>query len=392
MSTSLDEAFRSLTGFSPMKWQRRLFERLVANDMPSACDIPTGLGKTSVLPLWLLALLHQAETGNILLPRRLVYIVNRRTVVDQATETVERMRRRLVQPKHTDWQEHASVLQRIAGTLRGLCTTDGVPLAVSTLRGDFADNEEWKADPARPAIVVGTIDMIGSKLLFSGYGDGRYYRPHHAGLIGQDALIVHDEAHLTPAFSDLLRAIAQEQEREAHGNAEPKTVTRPVRVIELSATSRGREGRGLTLEPEDEKDRIVQDRLAAIKRLYLHPADPDEVVNQVIRLAMGYEEARVKVLVYVRSPEDARRIESALAKSLGISRIALLTGTIRGHERDQLVQKNRVYAALRDPEYPIEETVYLVSTSAGEVGIDLDADHLVCDVTTLDALDRKSVV
>jgi len=389
MSTSLDEAFRSLTGFSPMKWQRRLFERLVANDMPSACDIPTGLGKTSVLPLWLLALLHQAETGNILLPRRLVYIVNRRTVVDQATETVERMRRRLVQPKHTDWQEHASVLQRIAGTLRGLCTTDGVPLAVSTLRGDFADNEEWKADPARPAIVVGTIDMIGSKLLFSGYGDGRYYRPHHAGLIGQDALIVHDEAHLTPAFSDLLRAIAQEQEREAHGNAEPKTVTRPVRVIELSATSRGREGRGLTLEPEDEKDRIVQDRLAAIKRLYLHPADPDEVVNQVIRLAMGYEEARVKVLVYVRSPEDARRIESALAKSLGISRIALLTGTIRGHERDQLVQKKRVYAALRDPEYPIEETVYLVSTSAGEVGIDLDADHLVCDVTTLDALIQR---
>ena len=48
-----------------------------------------------------------------------------------------------------------------------------------------------------------TIDMIGSKLLFSGYGDGRYKRPQHAGLIGQDSLIVHDEAHLTPAFSKL---------------------------------------------------------------------------------------------------------------------------------------------------------------------------------------------
>jgi CRISPR-associated endonuclease/helicase Cas3 len=392
MSMDLDEAFRSLTGFSPMKWQRRLFARFVANDLPTACDIPTGLGKTSVVPLWLLALVQQAEAGGIHLPRRLVYIVNRRTVVDQATETVEQMRRRLLQPEHTDWQEQATVLQRIAGTLRGLCTTDSVPLAVSTLRGEFADNEEWKADPARPAIVVGTIDMIGSKLLFSGYGDGRYYRSHHAGLIGQDALIVHDEAHLTPAFSGLLLSIAEEQEREAKRNAGPNTIARPVRVIDLSATSRGGEGSGLKLEAEDEEDPIVRDRLGAHKRLHLHRADPDEVRDQVLRLAKEHGEARAKVLIYVRSPEDARWIASALAQWLGSGsddRIALLTGTIRGRERDQLVQTNPVYRALRVPEYQIEETVYLVSTSAGEVGIDLDADHMVCDVTTLDALIQR---
>ncbi|MGH9339385.1 MAG: hypothetical protein ACRD1R_07320 [Acidobacteriota bacterium] len=168
MSTHFDEAFRCLTGFSSMKWQRRLFERFFKNDVPTTCEIPTGLGKTSVLPLWLLALVRQAESGNIGLPRRLVYIVNRRTVVDQATETVERMRRRLLQPESPDWQGHAPTLQAIAGTLRGLGATDGVPLAVSALRGELADNEEWRADPARPAIVVGTIDMIGSKLLFSG--------------------------------------------------------------------------------------------------------------------------------------------------------------------------------------------------------------------------------
>ncbi len=56
MSTSFDEAFRSLTGFPPMRWQKRLFERFVHADMPSACDIPTGLGKTSMVVVWLLAL------------------------------------------------------------------------------------------------------------------------------------------------------------------------------------------------------------------------------------------------------------------------------------------------------------------------------------------------
>jgi len=66
---------------------------------------------------------------------------------------------------------------------------DASPLAISTLRGELADNREWQTDPARPAIIVGTVDMIGSRLLFSGYGAGRSYgpcpecRPHRARLL-----------------------------------------------------------------------------------------------------------------------------------------------------------------------------------------------------------------
>ena len=67
--------------------------------------------------------------------------------------------------------------------------------------------------------------------------------------MGQDVLIVHDEAHLTPAFSDLLRSVADAQ-RQVH---EP----RPAHVIELSATQRGRDDDVLHLEPEDERDGIV---------------------------------------------------------------------------------------------------------------------------------------
>ncbi|MER3414547.1 MAG: type I-U CRISPR-associated helicase/endonuclease Cas3 [Chloroflexota bacterium] len=385
-SNSFYNEFRSLTGFSPMRWQCRLFERLLKDDIPEACDIPTGLGKTSAIVLWLLALVHQARDGCVRLPRRLAYIVNRRTIVDQATATVEGMRRRLLQPEGPDWEEHAHILRGIASVLGGLSASKEPLLGVSTLRGELADNEEWKADPARPAIVIGTIDMIGSKLLFSGYGDGRYRRAHHAGLIGQDTLIIHDEAHLTPAFSDLLRRIADEQER----SREP----RRVRVMELSATQRDGGKGALQLEAVDETDahtgRIVKHRLDAKKWLRLHRCD--NVVQGLAEKATLHIEAKAKVLVYVRSPEDAQQVADVIRKKTGKAadeRVALLTGTIRGYERDRLVNGDRVYRAMLDPESSVAETVYLVSTSAGEVGIDLDADHLVCDLTTLDAMIQR---
>ncbi len=325
----------------------------------------------------------------MLLPRRLIYVVNRRTVVDQATAIVLGMRRRLLEPDHGDWRAYAAALRETATALQSLCASEGDPLAVSTLRGELADNEEWKSDPSRPAIIIGTIDMIGSKLLFNGYGDRRYGRTHHAGLIGQDALIVHDEAHLTPAFSDLLRTLEEEQSRESERRDDTKLIVRPMRAIELSATSRGSVGDAFTLEPEDEGDEIVQERLDAQKLLRLHTTDKAGVVEKLADVGKAHEERSAKVLIYVRSPEDAQRVASALTKAETEDRIAMLTGTMRGHERDQLVKTNRVYRALLDHESKVDKTVYLVSTSAGEVGIDLDADHMACDLATLDALIQR---
>ncbi|MBX6330830.1 MAG: type I-U CRISPR-associated helicase/endonuclease Cas3 [Gemmatimonadaceae bacterium] len=399
MTPRFETAFESLTGYTPMRWQHRLFERFVANDVPEVCDLPTGLGKTSVLVLWLLALVRQGETGSVRLPRRLAYIVNRRTVVDQATDIVTAIRDRLANPTAPEWAGHADTLRHIASTLHSLAASAGPPLAISTLRGELADNEEWKADPARPAIVVGTIDMIGSKLLFNGYGDGRYGRAHHAGLLGQDTLIVHDEAHLTPAFSDLLRAIVREQAREQSRNGGASLAARPVRVLELSATSRSAGAHTFALDPSDEADEIVRQRLDAAKRLRLHDAPSTAIVDKIIELAAEHEAAGVRVLIYVHGPEDAQRVATGLEKRLGRSagkRIALLTGTIRGYERDLLVKRNGVdrernvvYRALQGAGEPVDQTVYLVSTAAGEVGVDLCADHLICDATSLEALIQR---
>jgi CRISPR-associated endonuclease/helicase Cas3 len=385
-SISFDAVFQALSGHSPLRWQRRLFDAMSAGEVPGLCELPTGLGKTSVIPIWLIALAAQALRDHISLPRRLAYVVNRRTVVDQATVLVERMRDALrlraartaqTLPEPLDALE--SALRRLAGE-----NATGPLLAVSTLRGELADNGEWKADPARPAIIVGTIDMIGSKLLFSGYGDGRYGRAHHAGLIGHDCLLVHDEAHLTPAFSEMLRSV---------GRAQASTAGTPsLQVMELSATARAGGNGALTLTDDDERDSVVRERLDASKRLRLHSVGKGKLADRLLELALSHAAAEAKVLVYVRAPETAQNVADRLERAMGKSgpqRVAVLTGTVRGFERDRLVTTDPVYRALLDPAARVTESVYLVSTSAGEVGIDLNADHMVCDATTLDSMIQR---
>jgi CRISPR-associated endonuclease/helicase Cas3 len=163
---------------SPFPWQKALLSEFVGGRIPRALDIPTGLGKTAVMAIWLVARLSNAQV-----PRRLVYVVDRRAVVDQATTVAIGLRQ---------FVESNPDFKLRLGTLNGL--------PISTLRGQYVDNREWLENPASPAIIVGTVDMIGSRLLFEGYGVSRKMRPYHAGMLGADTLIVLDEAHLVPPF------------------------------------------------------------------------------------------------------------------------------------------------------------------------------------------------
>src|SRR5262249_51222819 len=151
-----------------------------------------------------------------------------------------------------------------------------------------------------PAVISGTVDMIGSRLLFSGYGVGFKGKPLHAGFLGQDVLLIHDEAHLEPVFQDLLIAIQKEQDR-------CKEFAK-LHVMELSATSRGKE-EPFTLTPEDYENRIVMRRIAATKVLHLHPnKDAKRLAEEVADLAVHLKDSGQAVLVYVRKVDDVEKI------------------------------------------------------------------------------------
>lgn len=357
-------AFQALTGNAPFPWQEALYARLTAGDPPPSCNLPTGLGKTSVIPIWLIALAANPTA----VPRRLVYVVNRRTVVDQATDEAMKIRDRL----RDAWM--------LTDQLRVLCTdSKDLPLAISTLRGQFADNREWSADPSRPAIILGTVDMIGSRLLFSGYGLGFKTKPLHAGFLGQDALLVHDEAQLEPAFQDLLLAIKEEQDRCKE--------FRQFRVMELSATTRGSDVFGLS-----EKDRAVPDvkkRIHAKKILHLHLNDDEKkLADRLADLALQHKDANRAVLVFARTVEAVEKVAEKLRKGTREGRVETLTGTLRGKERDELVKKT-VFRRFLPWAEAGGESIYLVCTSAGEVGVNISADDLVCDLSTFESMAQR---
>ncbi|HEY4245262.1 MAG TPA: type I-U CRISPR-associated helicase/endonuclease Cas3 [Lacunisphaera sp.] len=378
--------FKDLTGNDPFPWQSALYERFVANDLPSTANIPTGLGKTSIIAIWLISLAQYPDR----VPRRLVYVVNRRTVVDQTTSEVERLRNALTKPE----------LAEICNALESLCalplpTPDTPPLAISTLRGQFADNGEWCTDPSRPAVVVGTVDMIGSGLLFSRYSRGFKTRPLHAGFLAQDALLVHDEAHLEPTFQTLLNGIVAEQ---AHC-----TDPRKLRVIELTATNRTAAAKPFGLDEnlnnKDTDNGTVKKRYNAVKRLSLVPvtkvedskdkANEGTVRDKILQLALAKKESSRAVLVFVRSVEAAEKIAGDLSKAEQV--VATLTGTMRGKERDELVSKNPVFQRFLPEANRTAgvRTVYLIATSAGEVGVNLSADDLVCDLSTYESMAQR---
>ncbi len=401
--------FKALTGHDHFPWQLELYSNWFTKGMvPDLCGVPTGLGKTSVIAIWILALARMLEAQEaVMLPRRLIYVVNRRTVVDQATEEAIRLRDRLIARTKLDPLER-QILDELRQKLP-LGADRDAPVAISTLRGQFADNAEWRNDPARPAVIVGTVDMIGSRLLFSGYGVGFKAKPLHAGFLGQDALLVHDEAHLEPAFQKLLVAIKDEQSRCGE--------FRQFRVMALTATSRGREEPfGLTEDekhppqnipdPATEPLHVVWQRLKAKKgiRFRTPESEKERVADRIGELARKHSESHPgsAILVFVNSLED----HATVRKALEGEQIQVLTGTLRGFERDRMADPRTetgcpIFARFLKPPRPdaaenerwkIEPepgTVYLVCTSAGEVGIDISADHMVCDLSTFDRMIQR---
>ena len=344
--------------YQPFAWQEELFRRFVGGVIPPVIDLPTGTGKTSVMLVWYLAYAWLTlQKLPLTLPRRLVWVVNRRVVVDQATDDAEALK---------------VLSQQLP---------EAAALAVSTLRGELADNGEWKRNPVRAAIVIGTVDMIGSRLLFSGYGDGPYWRAQHAGLLGVDALFINDEAHLTPAFSKLVRSIEKDRPAE-------KIPGKLFRFCELSATHSGKQEGPLFPESLDRDlaaNAEFERRFTGDKRLYLHN-EPDRRKVDAKVLALASDASVPRTIVFVRKPEEALALAAKLAPFYE-GGVELLTGTMRGLERDRLTE-TEVFKALKAEEPPAFP-VCLIATSAGEVGVNITAERQITTLETADHLIQR---
>ena len=166
--------FRDMHGHEPFPWQQRLTEQVLRDGAwPNVMDLPTGTGKTAVLDTAVFAMAARPDTS----PRRVVFVIDRRIVVDQVYVRAQRIRDR-IEAGDTE------TLRQVRDRLRALSDGD-VVLGVAALRGGIPVDNEWTYRPDQPWVVVSTVDQFGSRLLFRGYGVSRGMRPVHAGLAGK---------------------------------------------------------------------------------------------------------------------------------------------------------------------------------------------------------------
>lgn len=138
-------------------------------------DIPTGLGKTAaVVFAWLW---NRIYLGDETWPRRLVYCLPMRTLVEQTAGEIEQWLRRLA-----DGVPEGDVQEQL------LWLHDHSPVILMGGEENDAARREWDIYPEKPAILVGTQDMLLSRALNRGYGMARARWPMHFALLNNDAL------------------------------------------------------------------------------------------------------------------------------------------------------------------------------------------------------------
>ena len=336
--------YQSVHGYAPFPWQIRLAERAASGRWPDALNLPTSSGKTAVVDVWAWA--HSIGIAGT--PRRLYYVIDRRLLVDA-----------------------------VADYAQDLFARSGTVGHVVRLRGGMgAAEDSWMLNPGGLTVISTTLDQVGSRLLCRAYGSSRWTAPVHAGLVGNDALIVIDEAHLVEPFRQTLQRIARMRTKAT----EP--LLSPWHVLTMTATPLGRAADVLTLADDDKAHPLLSRRLTASKQARLVNGKLSDLATEAARLRAG---GAGVVGVVVNMVDTARAVHRELSTQ---GDCILLIGRARPIERDLLAQEIMTRAGT-GTRGRARQPLFVVATQTIEVGLDLDFDALVSELAPVSALRQR---
>ena len=368
-------------GHSPFPWQQRLVNKLAAtNEWPDVLNLPTSAGKTAALDAAVFHLALRADDPQCA-ALRICLVVDRRLVVDDAHARAEKLAQVLAHPDDLPDPERR-VIAEVAARLGSLAENRDRPLVVQRLRGGAPLEHEWVRTPTQPVILCSTVDQVGSRLLFRGYGVSPRMRPVHAGLLGYNSLVLVDEAHLAKPFLQTLTAVRD------FGRAR-------IKLALLSATPGLRSDRELLLSDEDRDNAVLRRRLTAEKPATLvsvssKTAAASLFCDRAARLMSRLVDEGISapaIAVIVNRVQLARQIFDQLRES-GFAAL-LLIGRSRSIERDRLVRNRITPFRTGNPDRAEALPFIIVATQCLEVGVDLDLDGLVTQAAPLDALRQR---
>jgi CRISPR-associated endonuclease/helicase Cas3 len=365
--TDFDDFFIAIHAVPPFPWQRRLVKTICDSDRwPRVIDLPTGAGKTACIDIALFQLLVAAAAGRAqAAARRIAFVVDRRIIVDEAASRARHIAEKISRAQTGVLREAGALLESISGAST---------IQVVTLRGGAPREVNLVRDPTAVAVVLSTVDQLGSRLLFRGYGVSDYATPMHAGMFGCDTLLLLDEAHIAEPFRQTLQGIEREQARAMT----PSGAT-ALRWTQLSATPSVIAD--FSIDDDDRQHPVLSARLKASKRLkLLEVAKRDELPKTILELlnaelASGSQssEEQPRIGVVVNRVATARDIFAAISAALKDQiELHLLIGRVRPLDRDRFLA--HVTPALKSSVHPRqgERPIVVVATQTIEVGADFD--------------------
>jgi CRISPR-associated endonuclease/helicase Cas3 len=360
MAMNFGDFFSQATGISsgPYDYQ----QRLARDDWPDLLEIPTGLGKTAAVVLaWLYKRRVLEDTDT---PRRLVYCLPMRVLVEQTVSNIE------------SW---LAAHQMYGEPGQGKVSINVLMGGVSDLR-----KAQWAHHPEEDAILVGTQDMLLSRALMRGYGMSRYQWPVHFALLHNDAMWVYDEVQLMgPALPT---------STQLEGMRRRLSTDRPSRSLWVSATLHEEWLRTVdfrkhaqalnvaTLADRDRDDPNVTKRVNAPKSLapaetQLAAGNKKETAAYIEALSSEIADAHragERTLVIVNRVERAQALYTALKEKLPQSDHLLLHARFRPGERRDIERR------LNDE--PGENGRVIVATQAVEAGVDISSHTLFTEL------------
>jgi CRISPR-associated endonuclease/helicase Cas3 len=389
------EFFHALWGHSPFPWQVRLATHVCEGSWPEWITLPTGTGKTSVIDIAVHALAMQAHrsAAERTAPARIVFAVNRRIVVDEAFERA----RDIAQKLAAALEDSTSPLHPHARALGTLAADPLAPaLEAFPLRGGTFTDRSWARSAFQPLILSTTLDQLGSRLLFRGYGVSDFARPIHAALLANDSLLILDEAHTATAFSQTLQSIARLRAQVL------QQIPLPFQAIQLTATPPAGAEAPFQLDEDDKCHPLISARLNASKPFEKIEVPGAKGKDRHKKLATSIgERARTylaeghrRILIVVNRVATAEALFAEFNARKGQAApdaaVELLTGRLRPLDRDVLVQKlSDVHQLKRSsPDLDVPPLI-LIATQCIEVGADFDFDALLTELAPLDNLRQR---
>jgi CRISPR-associated endonuclease/helicase Cas3 len=341
------ELVRRATGHEPYAYQRRL----ATDGFPEVLAVPTGSGKTLAAALsWLYRRrFHPDSAVRAATPRRLVYVLPMRVLVEQTRDVID-------------------------GCLRGLAP-EADDVVVELLLGGEPRTAAWRTAPERDMVIVGTLDMILSRAINRGYGESRFMWPVDFGLLNADCLYVYDEVQLMgPALATSRQLEGLRQTLGTAAACQSMWMSATVATRDLLTADAPVVRSRLELGDTDIEGELGR-RVRAAKRIERVPASGDgrRHAADLASYAAERHRAGTLTLVVVNTVARAHQVHRALAKGSPPAELVVLHSQFRPQDRRERVRAMLAPIAGSGPGRIV------ISTQVVEAGVDLSATLLVIE-------------